>query len=439
MKKHFFSAFPIIFLFLLSPVFSSFVNAQDGSPLLKDSVKFRVNMSYMVSNGSFNPSTDTILLRSLQLSDSLPIIMQRVDSSYVYEKTFYLTTGLVYYYKFSIYHAQTVIPEMADSLTRLIRVRDTLTIVTNYYSNYNPATIPMTFNCDMYYQVKAGHFVPSVDYLDVAGNFNNSGAYDVLYVKSKDSIYSVTIFLDTALYRNPLLKFKFRMNGDSTTEELQGDTNRIYTLHDTTGNNPNIFTCWYNNIDPRVPALPIAYNVSIQDSLIAKKILTGIYSYEDYNLKPEGKSRYKWYRADTIGAAWTLIQDTSLSYTIDSVADIGKYLVFEVTPLTQDSVAGLPVSVYTKSKIVGVGISEPAGLIARFYPNPVKDRLFIEPVKNINSIELLNITGQRVRSANVQNSGKIEINVNDLQPGVYFLKIYAVNSSYRSFKIIVIR
>jgi hypothetical protein len=439
MKNPFFFAYPVVIAFLLSPVFSTFIQAQDATPLLQDTVKFRVNMSYMIANGTFNPSTDTVLLRSLQLSDSLPIIMQRIGSSNTYESIFYLTTGLVYYYKFAIYHAQTVIPESADSLTRLIRVRDTLTIVTNYYSNYNPAAIPMTFNCDMYYQIKAGHFIPSVDYLDIAGNFNNGGAYDVLYVKSKDSIYSVTVFLDTALYGTPLLKFKFRMNGDSTTEELQGDTNRIYTLHDTTGNNPDIFTCWYNNIDPRIPALPIAYNVSIQDSLIAKKILTGIYSYEDYNLKPEGKSRYKWYRADTIGAAWTLLQDTSLSYTIDSVADIGKYLVFEVTPLTQDSVVGLPVSVYTKSKIVGVGINDPAGRIARFYPNPVTDRLFIEPTETVKRVEILNITGQRVRLLKPQNSGKIEINVNDLQTGVYFLRIYARNSSYRSYKIIVIR
>jgi len=311
--------------------------------------------------------------------------------------------------------------------------------VTNYFNNYNPATIPMTFNCDLYYQIKAGHFFPSVDYLDVAGNFNNGGAYDVLYPRSKDSIYSVTIFLDTAIYRNYLLRFKFRFNGDTATEELKSDSNRTYTVHDTTGNNPDSYTCWYNNIDPRIPALPIAYDLSIQDSLIAKKILSGIYSYEDYNLKPEGKSLYKWYRADSIGGVLTLIQDTSLNYTIDSASDIGKYLVFEVTPVTFDSVVGLPVRVFTKSKIAGVGINDPASLIARIYPNPVNDRLFIEPLQDVNRIELLNMTGQSLRSMNAQHTGKIELNINDLSQGIYFLKIYGKDSAAGIYKILLIK
>ena len=439
MKKKISLPFTGIFLFLFSPVLSTSMKAQSKGPLLTDSVKFSVNMSYMVSNGTFNPTVDTLLMKSYQINDSLSTPMKRIDSSYVYELTFLLVTGVVYSYQYSIHHAGTDTPEHADSLTRLIRVSDTLTKVTNYFNNFNPATIPMTFNCDLYYQIKAGHFVPSVDYLDVAGNFNNGGAYDVLYQKSKDSLYTVTLFLDTALYRNPVLKFKFRFNGDSGTEELQGDSSRTYTLHDTIGNNPDIFTCWYNNIDPRIPALPIAYNLFIQDSLIAKKTLTGIYTYEDYNLKPEGKSIYKWYRTDSIGGALTLIQDSSINYTLDSVADIGKYIVFEVTPVTKDSVVGLAVRVYSKSKVVGVGINDPASLIARIYPNPVKDLLFIEPLQDIYRIEMLNMTGQRLRSMKNEKSGKILINVNSLPPGIYFLQIYGKDSAYGTYKIILIR
>jgi hypothetical protein len=240
------------------------------------------------------------------------------------------------------------------------------------------------------------------------------------------------------LYNTPTLRFKFRFNGNDSTEELQGDSDRIYLLHDTVGNNFNIYTCWYNNIDPRIPALPIAYNLSIQDSLIADKIVTGIYTYEDYNLKPEGKSIYKWYRTDSLNGDVILIQDTSLNYTIDSVADVGKYLVFEVTPVTEDSVVGLSVRVYTKSKIVGVGINDPAGLIARIYPNPVKDLLFIEPLQDIDRILLLNMAGQSLRSLNTQKSGKIQINVNDLSSGIYFLEIYGKGSAFGTYKIILI-
>jgi hypothetical protein len=439
MKNIFFSAIAGIFLFLLSPRISSSMNAQNTGPLLTDSVKFRVNMSYMVTNGTFNPGTDTVMMKSNQVNDSLSAPMKQMESSYIYEITYLLTTGVTYSYQYNIHRAGTITNENADSLTRLIRVRDTLTIVNNFFNNYNPASIPMTFNCDLWYQIKAGHIIPSVDFLDVAGNFNNGGANDVLYPKSKDSLYSVTLFLDTALLQNPLLTFRFRINGDSATEELVVDSTRTYTLHDTVGNNPDVFTCWYNNIDPGVPALPIAYNLSIQDSLIIKKILTGIYSYEDYNLKPEGRSLYKWYRADSLGGALTLIQDTSLNYKVDSASDIGKYLAFEVTPVTQDSIVGLPVIVFTKSKIAGVGINDPVAMIARIYPNPVKDLLFIEPLQDIDKIELLNLNGQKVRSMKIEKPGNLQINMNKLSPGIYFLKICGKNSFCRRYKIIVSR
>jgi hypothetical protein len=439
MKNLLSKTFRVVLLFLLTSAIHTSVKAWSNGPLLTDSVKFRVNMSYMVSNGTFHPSSDTLVMKSDQINDSLPSPMQRPDSTYIYEITYLLTSGVVYSYQFNIHHAGIIINENVDSFTRLIRVKNTLNTVTNYFNNFNPATIPMTFNCDMYYQIKAGHFFSSVDYLDVAGNFNNGGAYDVLYPRSKDSIYTVTVFLDTALYRNTVLKFKFRFNGDSATQELNGDSSRTYTLHDTIGNNPDTYTCWYNNIDPRIPALPIAYNLSIQDSLIAKKILTGIYSYEDYNLKPEGHSLYKWYRADSIGGVLTLIQDTSLNYTIDSVTDIGKYLVFEVTPVTFDNEVGLAVRVYTKSKIFGVGINDPASLIARIYPNPVKSLLFIELLQDVERIELLNMTGQSLRSMNAPNSGKIEINVNYLSQGIYFLKIYGKYSAAGIYKILLVK
>src|ERR1035438_8427865 len=350
MKNFFSLTFLGIVLLLINPVLSFSMQASSKGPLLTDSVKFRVNMSYMVSNGTFHPSTDTVYLKSFQFNDSLAAPMHKMDSSYVYELTYILTSGVVYSYKYLMVHAGTVIHENVDSMTRLYRVHDTLSEVTNFFNNYNPATIPMTFNCDMYYQIRAGHFIPTVDYLDVAANFNNYAASDILYAKSKDSLYVTTLFLDTILYNNPVLKFKFRFNANDSTEELQGDSGRIYLLHDTTGSSVNFYTCWYNNIDPNVPVLPIAYNVSIQsvqDSIVPNKIFSGTYSYEDYNLKPEGKSIYKWYRTDSIGGTLTLIQDTSLNYSVDSVTDIDKSLVFEVTPVTTDSIVGLPVRAYT--------------------------------------------------------------------------------------------
>jgi hypothetical protein len=434
MKKYFLLTTFTILLFL-SFELPFPILAQHKDPLLTDSVKFSVNMSYMVANGTFNPSSDNVFFQGNQITDTVPFPMERSDTSYIYRITYVLYSGITYQYQFSFRHGDTVHTENVDPWTRLIRVRDSLTAVTNFFNNYNPASIAMTFNCDMYYQVKAGHFTPALDWVDVAGNFNNGGAYDVLYPVSKDSIYTTTVFLDTTLLQNPELKFRFRINGDSATEETVPDSTRTYTLVDTA---ENVFSCWYNNIDPRIPALPVAYDLAIQDTVMAKKIVSGIYSYEDYNLKPEGYSIYKWYRADSIGGALTFITDSTNSYTIDSAADIGKYLVFEVTPVTVDSVVGLPARVYS-TKVVGVGIREPGSFIAKVYPNPVKDRLFIEPLQDIEKIEMLDITGQRVGSLQNTRPGKTEIDVSGFPSGIYFLRIYSKNAGYGTYKVILLK
>jgi hypothetical protein len=411
--------FRTIATFILPLFAATLAMTQNVNPSITDTVTFRVDMKYMAANGTFHPGTDTLdMIGTMNDWQGSPV-MERVDTTLVYKTTYALYAGATYQYKFRINHDSAKIEILPpDTANRWFRCPDTTWTVTSFFNNYNPATVAMTFNCDMYYQIRAAHFVPSVDWLDVAGNFNNNDGYDVLFEKSTDSIYSVTIYFDTTMIGDTL-KFKFRMNGSWETAELQGDSSRTYKL----GPANNEFTCWFNNIDPNVPSLPFVYDLGIQGTLALDQTLTGIYTYEDYNLKPEGKTRYQWYRADSTGGAITPIDTaTFINYTVDS-ASRGKFLVFEVTPLTTDSTVGLPVRVFSTSRIWGVGIEQKDRINAKIYPNPVKELLYIETDAVQETIVIMNAAGQVVKRASGKNHKTSILNLSGLAPGVYYLQI----------------
>jgi hypothetical protein len=390
---------------------------QVNGPTKSDTVQLQVDMGLMVTSGLFHPATDTVEVEGTMYPDTIKMMKQQ-GYGYVYQATYVLPVNGYYTFKFRINSTDTIYVETADPSTRAFRVQDTTQTIFNYYSNYNPAVIPMVFDCDMYYQIKAGNFSPAIDYLDVTGNFNNWGNERIeLFPRSTDSIYSFTLYFDTAAIPTTPFIFKFQFNGDSSTTELQGDTNRVYTM---TATNHNFF-CWYDNLDPNVPALPYVYDVMINDSIYSKHTVTGAYSYGDYNLRLEGKSIYKWYTADTLGGALSFV-DSTINYTIDSLM-IGKYLVFEVTPVTIDSVVGLPVQAWSPTKIFGVGFNERNKEFARIYPNPVHTSLAVDFLKPVENIEIINSLGMTLMSQNVRGLAKKIMDVEMLDPGVYFVKI----------------
>jgi hypothetical protein len=432
MSKPFHPRF-LLFPFLILMIFTGIrSNAQVKEPKESDTVNIRVDMGFMVASGLFHPLTDTVELEGTMNPDTIKI-MEFSGTSYIYQLTYVLPVQGFYTYHFRINTADTVYVEEADPSTRAFRVSDTTQTILNYYSNYNPGLIPMIFDCNMYYQIHAGHFSPALDYLDVAGNFNDWGGQRLeLFPRSADSIYSCTIWYDTAAIPVAGLQFKFRFNGDTATMELKGQPDRVYYMTKTT----NHFTCWYDNLDPNVPALPFVYNVTIQDSIVSKHTVTGAYNYEDYNLKPEGNSIYQWYTATESGGVLTPIDSAwNINYTIDSLL-IGKYLIFEVTPLTIDSIVGLPVQAWSPGKIVGVGLDELELPSARIYPNPVHDVMTVELLRSGKVIEIRNVFGQRIFSWEINRSGQVSIDLSHLDDGIYFLRILNNQNAGRTYKII---
>ena len=61
------------------------------------------------------------------------------------------------------------------------------------------------------------------------------------------------------------------------------------------------------------------------------------------------------------------------------------------------------------------------------YPNPAKDIIFIETLKEVNKVQLVNITGQLVLEQ-IQRGNQFELNTSDFEVGIYFVKVFTSNN-----------
>jgi hypothetical protein len=388
--------------------------------------QFMVNMNYAVQSGWFHPETDSVCIVGTMNDMQGSPAMQRTDTTLVYSYVYTLDPGSIQQYKYRI-NADSSGLELMNKPSRILLVPDTLLEVSADFNNYNPAKRLMTFQCKMGYYVKAHHFYPDNDWLDIAGNFNGWGANDVLFDRTEDTIYTLEKQMDTTWFRNGPFLFKFRINGNWITSELAGKPDRSYTLHDTVNGNPNIFSCYYNNLDPHVLTPPWVYDVSIQGILINHEILSGMYTYENINGIPEANTTYQWYRStDPQGINLTPIDTANkITYTVDTL-DIGKWLVFEVTPKAAygDSAVGKPVRVVSITSIGGVGISE-FNLISRIYPNPASEFIIVEAGKTLERVEIIDLTGKLMMVIDQPESRAIRIQVGTLPQGIYILRAFA--------------
>jgi len=93
---------------------------------------------------------------------------------------------------------------------------------------------------------------------------------------------------------------------------------------------------------------PVASAVRISGFNTIGSLLTGIYTYSDYESDAEGTSTFRWWRADThLGVGLALIGGaTAQTYTI-TTSDYNKYIFFEVTPV---AATGTTPGIAVKSK-----------------------------------------------------------------------------------------
>jgi hypothetical protein len=437
MKKFTFKRMNLIMPFILILLLSSVTFGQIKKVTTPSiAITFRADMTYQYEKGAFNPFMDTLDVTGTMNGWAGSPHMNSIGSSLIYEIVYTLDSNTIQEYKFRI-NGNSATTETVPN--RMYLVPDHADTITSIYNDYEPGTVPVTFKCHMGYQMETGHFNKSNDYLDIAGNFNNWGAYDVLFDRGDDSVYVINMNVDTInIVNNTPLEFKFRINGNWATSEFpDGAANRMLRVEDTTNGFQNIVDVWYNDEDPAIPAPPVAFNVDLQGNLAVGETLTGSYSYIDVNGDPEGNSHYNWYRADSLSQPEPeeIIGVMSVNYLL-TAADAHKYIAFQVTPVsaTGDPPAGNPVRIWTTNFVSGVGIDETNHLSIRFFPNPVSDFLNIESSGSIEKIEIYNIIGEKMISCPVLRRGNITLNTSLLNSGVYFIKIYQENSGTSTSK-----
>jgi len=456
MKRIYISFFPLVFSLLLPGIVlsqtpgkssartpdlsSGSVMKRVNAPLVPDSgqILFQVDMSQWAARGLFHPSIDSIDMPGTMNNWAGSATLQKVDTTLIYQIALVLESLTVQEFRFRINRDTN----NAELISHMYRVPKDTTTVKYMYNDYDTTTVPITFRCHMFYQIKAFHFnpLPQHDYLDVAGTFNGLGAYDLLFDRGHDSIYQVTLNLPKTLISPVVpIRFKFRINGNWNTSEFpDGGPFRSYFLQDTTGGVQNLVDVWYDNKNPAIPAPPVAYNVYIQGNYAAKQILTGSYSYEDYNLLPEGTSLYRWYLADsTTQVNLVPVGDSTINYVVDSL-NAGKYIAFEVTPVasgTGDSLIGKPVRAWT-GKVGGVGIGDLTGKKPGFYPNPVTSQITFTNLDNIQQIEIYSVPGQKIGSLETRTPGRITYDASNLGRGIYFIKFSKPDHTFTTVKFI---
>ena len=190
---------------------------------------------------------------------------------------------------------------------------------------------------------------------------------------------------------------------------------------------------------PDVKSAPIASNITISGIFREDETLTASYTYTDSNSDPEGNSIYKWYRAeDSNGTNEAVISGADqLTYTLVRT-DRGNFIRFSVTPAAQtgELLQGEAIySSYSEEITYSTGINDVLNQELRLYPNPVRDILHLENLKQVNRLQLFDLSGKAITVVNTPNESA-NLNLNSLTKGTYVLVFEMEDGSKLSKKIV---
>jgi len=149
----------------------------------------------------------------------------------------------------------------------------------------------------------------------------------------------------------------------------------------------------------------------------------------DYATDIRSLMGYNLYRSEDNKITWDKLNNTLIADTIytDHVPDYQEYCYYvtSVFPtygsMTCESDSS---NVVCADVVTGTDPLNRGGI--SIYPNPATDNLFVKSDFTINSIELLNYTGQAVYNHPNISEKTVQVNVANLTAGIYFVKITTV-------------
>ncbi|MBL4670322.1 MAG: T9SS type A sorting domain-containing protein [Flavobacteriales bacterium] len=184
---------------------------------------------------------------------------------------------------------------------------------------------------------------------------------------------------------------------------LQCDFNSITSIDVSQNTNLTYFRCFNNQIS----SIDVSLNLQIVNLGVENNLLTSL------NTANGNNSNFTYFRAD---------QNPNLTcITVDNTA----YSTTNWTSIDATS------SFSTNCGTVGVNeITQTLELTT--YPNPTTGKVTFSTTEQINSIEIHNLTGQKVTTFNNTNT----IDISNLTNGVYFAKIITATNNSVMQKII---
>lgn len=106
---------------------------------------------------------------------------------------------------------------------------------------------------------------------------------------------------------------------------------------------------------------------------------------------------------------------------------IDAYLGGSTTPSATEVLNNYTVIIYPAGECSASLNSELVSAVSLF-PNPAENRLTIQGLKSISAISILNMNGQTMNIYSNVKTDEFEMDVTNLEKGVYFVKIESVNS-----------
>jgi hypothetical protein len=85
---------------------------------------------------------------------------------------------------------------------------------------------------------------------------------------------------------------------------------------------------------------------------------------------------------------------------------------------------------------VGVGLNEIERHLAKIFPNPFNDFIYVEFLKPLKTLEMFNVLGQTEIKKEIKGMDNIKINLSETLNGIYFIKLVDFNNGSRIYKII---
>jgi len=174
-------------------------------------------------------------------------------------------------------------------------------------------------------------------------------------------------------------------------------------------------------------AAPTATDVTVTGDLLVGSNLTGTYVYSDANGDVEEGSTFQWYSAsDATGSdALKLLGERDVVYTVGEDVN-GLFVAFEVTPVTASGgmnyLVGMPVmSDFVMVTTVGTELDH--ALTLKAYPNPVRTLLTVDNCSNYSNLTMVDVTGKVQLHMETLNENRLELNMEEINNGVYFLRL----------------